>query len=180
MKKAVIVASLLSCAISSAMAQSSQKKESGPYVEAGFMQAYYKDDSVSFTNGLAALKAGYNFNKNLALEGMIGGNINSANFYYRTTNITAQVQNAYGIYGKGTVEINDTVSLYARVGATNGTVTGSSSYGSAWTSGTSPSYGVGIQANINNDVYVSLDYMSYYNREGVSITGPSLNAGYKF
>jgi hypothetical protein len=179
MKKKLLVVSLLSLASASIMAQSNSK-ETGPYVELGLIQAYYKDDVVNFNNGMASFKAGYNFTKNFALEGMIAGNINSANFYYRSTNITAQVQNAYGIYGKGTIELNDTVSLYAKVGATNGTLSASSAFGSAWTSGTSPAYGAGIQANINKDVYVSLDYMSYYNRDGVSIAGPSINVGYKF
>lgn len=180
MKKRIIIASLISFAISSAMAQSSQKKESGPYVEAGLMQAYYSEPSATFNNTMAALKAGYNFNKNLALEGMIAGNLNSANFYYGQTNISANVQNAYGAYGKGTIEISDVFSLYVKVGATNGTLNASSAYGSAYQSGTSPSYGAGIQAAVNANAYVSLDYMSYYNRNGVSIVGPSLNAGYKF
>ena len=180
MKKIIIVASLLSCAISSAMAQSSPNKESGPYVEAGLMQAYYSEPLLSFNHTMGVLKGGYNFNKNFALEGMVGANLNSANGYVGSTNVTAQVQNAYGIYGKGSIDVSNIVSLYAKIGGTNGTVSASTAYGSGWSSGTSISYGVGVTTKINPDVYLSLDYMSYYSRNGVSIVGPSLNAGYKF
>lgn len=180
MKNKIITAALLSCAISTAIAQSSANKDTGVYAELGLIQATYNEPAANFNNGMASLKAGYNFNKNFALEGMIAGNINNASFYYGSTNITAYVQNAYGVYGKGTVDISEAISLYAKLGATNGTVSASSAYGSAYQSGTSPSYGAGIQAKINPEMYVSLDYMSYYNRNGVSITGPSLNFGYKF
>jgi hypothetical protein len=129
---------------------------------------------------MAALKAGYNIDKNYAIEGLIAGNTGSASFNIGTTAITAQVQKAYGLYGKGTVELTETVGLYAKAGFTNGTVSASSRFGSGYSSGTSLSYGAGIQASFNKDVYATLDYMSYYNRDGVSITGPSISLGYKF
>ena len=179
MRNKLLAVSLLSIVSANVMAQTNNK-ESGVYVEIGAIQAYYKEPLLNFNHTMGALKAGYNINKNFAVEAMYAGNLNSASFYYGSTNITAQVQSAYGIYGKGTIPLSDNVSLYAKIGATNGTVTASSAYGSAWSSGTSPAFGAGVQLNINKDIYASLDYMSYYNRDGVSITGPSVNLGYKF
>ncbi len=184
MKKKIIVATLLSCVAASAIAQVNTTKESGVYVELGVIQANYNEPTFQFNNAMGALKAGYNFNKNFAVEGMYAGNLNSANGYVGVVSVTAQVQSAYGAYGKASLDINDMFSIYAKAGATNGTVSATATYGgawaSAWASGTSPSFGVGVQAKINNDIYTSLDYMSYYNRNGVSIAGPSVSVGYKF
>jgi attachment invasion locus protein len=176
MKK--ILAVLLCTLATGVMAQSN--KDEGFYAELGVMQANYKESGVKFNNSMGALKAGYNFNKAFAVEGMIAGNIGSANFYIGSTYITAQVQNAYGLYGKGSIDVSEGVSLYGKIGLTNGEVTASSRYASSFTSGTSASYGVGIQANINKEVYATLDYLSYYNKNGISVTGPSINLGYKF
>ncbi len=171
--------SLISIGITNTFAQT-QKKDSGFYAELGYMQASYSESVASFNNGMAALKAGYNIDKNFAIEGLIAGNTGSASFNIGTTAVTAQVQSAYGLYGKGTVELNETVGLYAKAGFTNGTVSASSRFGSGYSSGTSASYGAGIQANLTKDVYANLDYMSYYNKDGISITGPSISFGYKF
>ena len=179
MKKFIMIMSLISIGITNTFAQT-QKKDSGFYAEVGYMQAYYSESVASFNNGMAALKAGYNIDKNYAIEGLIAGNTGSASFFIGSTSVTAQVQNAYGLYGKGTVELTETVGLYAKAGFTNGTVSASSRFGSGYSSGTSLSYGAGIQASFNKDVYATLDYMSYYNRDGVSITGPSISLGYKF
>ena len=179
MRNKLLAVSLLSIVSANVMAQTNNK-ESGIYVEIGAMQAYYKDPLINFNHTMGALKAGYNINKNFAIEGMYAGNLNSATGYVGSTAVTAQVQSAYGLYGKGTIPLTDNVSLYAKIGATNGTVTASTAYASAWSSGTSPSFGAGVQLNINKDIYASLDYMSYYNRDGISITGPSINLGYKF
>jgi outer membrane immunogenic protein len=179
MKKFIMIMSLISIGITNTFAQT-QKKDSGFYAELGYMQASYSESVASFNNGMAALKAGYNIDKNFAIEGLIAGNTGSASFNIGTTAVTAQVQSAYGLYGKGTVELNETVGLYAKAGFTNGTVSASSRFGSGYSSGTSASYGAGIQANLTKDVYANLDYMSYYNKDGISITGPSISFGYKF
>ncbi|NDE11543.1 MAG: hypothetical protein EBZ95_13440, partial [Chitinophagia bacterium] len=82
------------------------------------------------------------------------------------------------------IDLNDIFAIYAKAGATNGTVSASASFGgnfaSAFASGTSPSFGAGVQANISKETYASLEYMSYYNRNSVTIAGPSINVGYKF
>ena len=179
MKKKILVGAMLTVIATSTYAQE-KKKDSGFYAEVGYMQAYYSESVASFNNGMAALKAGYNIDKNYAIEGLIAGNTGSASFNIGTTAVTAQVQNAYGLYGKGTVELTEAVGLYAKAGFTNGTVSASSRFGSGYSSGTSLSYGAGIQASFNKDVYATLDYMSYYNKDGISITGPSISLGYKF
>ena len=179
MKKKILVGAMLTVIATSTYAQE-KKKDSGFYAEVGYMQAYYSESVASFNNGMVALKPGYNINKNFAVEGLIAGNTGNANFNIGTTAFTAKVQNAYGLYGKGTVELNETVELYAKAGFTNGTVSASTRFGSGYSSGTSVSYGAGIQVNLTKDVYTNLDYMSYYNKDGISIIGPSINLGYKF
>jgi hypothetical protein len=183
MKKKLLAVTLLSIVSANVMAQSNNK-ETGPYVELGLIQANYNEPALSFNHAMGSLKAGYNINKNFAVEGMYAGNLNSSSGYIGAVYVTAQVQNAYGIYGKAKLDLNDTFAIYVKAGATNGTVSASASSGgsfaSAWSSGTSPSFGAGVQANISKDIYASLDYLSYYSRNGVTIAGPSINVGYKF
>jgi hypothetical protein len=74
--------------------------------------------------------------------------------------------------------------LYGKAGFTNGTVTVSASVpgysASAWSSATSASYGVGAQFDVSPTSFVAIDYMSFYNKNNVTIAGPSISYGVKF
>jgi opacity protein-like surface antigen len=182
MNKKLLVAALLAVSGTGAMAQAQANKDSGFYAELGLVQAYYNQSnpSVNFNNSMAAIKAGYNINKYAAAEVMAAGNLDSANFNYGSTNINAKVSNAYGAYGKFSLPIEDKFSLFVRLGVTSATVDASSRYGSAWSSGSDFSYGAGAQFNFTKDVYGQVDYMSYYNKNNITVQAPSISIGYKF
>lgn len=180
MKKKLLVAALLTVAGTSAMAQAQANKESGFYAEFGLAQAYYKEPAANFNNTLGVLKAGYSINKYVAAEVMAAGALNSANFNIGSTNVNAKVSSAYGAYGKFSLPIEDKFSLFVRLGVTSATVDASSRYGSAWSSGSDFSYGAGAQFNFTKDVYGQVDYMSYYNKNNITVQAPSISIGYKF
>ena len=180
MKKNLLAAALLTIATTGVMAQAQTNKETGFYAELGLAQAYYKEPTANFNNALGVLKAGYNINKYIAAEVMGAGNLNSANFYYGGTNINAKVSSAYGGYAKLSLPVNNDFSFFVRAGVTSATVMASSRYASAWSSGSDFSYGGGAQFNFTKDLYGQVDYMSYYNKNSISVQAPSISVGYKF
>ena len=50
----------------------------------------------------------------------------------------------------------------------------------ALSSDSSFSYGVGVQYTFSQQWYVQGDYMSYYDKNGDSIRGPSIGVGVRF
>jgi len=180
MNKKLLAAALLTVSATGAMAQAQANKESGFCAELGLAQVYYKEPAVNFNNAMGVLKAGYNINKYIAAEVMAAGNLNSANFNYGSTKINAKVSSAYGGFAKFSLPVNDDFSLFVRAGVTSATVEASSRYGAAWSSGSDFSYGGGAQFNFTKDVYGQVDYMSYYNKNNITVQAPSISVGYKF
>jgi opacity protein-like surface antigen len=180
MNKIYIAAASIVGLLSAANCNAQSSNLTGFYGELGLVQAYYKEPTANFNNTMASATVGYSINKYVGVEVMGAGAIADANFSYRGTNISAKTSSAFGGYVKGSLPLNDMFEVFAKVGATNGTVTASSAYGSAWSSGTSFSYGAGAQANFTKNVYGIAQYMSYYDRNSISISGPAIGVGYKF
>lgn len=184
MKKKLLVVAILTVVATGAMAQSQANKETGFYAELGLAQAYYKEGNANFDNTMAEIKAGYNINKYIAAEVMAAGNLNSANFNIGSTSINAKVSSAYGGYAKFSLPVNDDFSLFVRAGVTsatvNATATNGGRYASTWSTGSDFSYGAGAQFNFTKDVYGQVDYMSYYNKNNITVQAPSISVGYKF
>ncbi len=42
------------------------------------------------------------------------------------------------------------------------------------------SFGAGVSYSLTEQVYAQVDYMRYYDRKGLELSGPSLSIGYKF
>jgi hypothetical protein len=180
MKNKLIVASLFTVVSPGVMAQESASKETGYYAELGVTQVYFKQNDTQFNHMMADVKVGYNFSKNIAVEVMLGNNLNSADTNYNGTNVNAKISSAYGGYGKFSLPVSDVFSLFVRLGVTDARLNSSSNLGSDWSSGFDFSYGGGAQFNFTKEVYGQIDYMSYYNKNNVSVAGPSISIGYKF
>lgn len=179
MKKIALVSAVVVLSALGTGAQA-QEAKTGFYTELGLIQAYYSEPGANFNNTMAALILGYSINKNLAVEVMGATSVADANFYHGSTRINAKTSGATGLYVKGSLPVDKSFEVFAKVGGTNGKVEASSAYGSAWSSGTSFSYGGGIQFNFTDSVYATAQYMSYYDRKGISINGPAVSVGYKF
>jgi Outer membrane protein beta-barrel domain len=171
-------------ALSGTVSAQSLDKNTGYYAEFGLAQAYYKEPGWSFNNAMGVFKGGYNLNKYIAAEVMAAGNLNTANGYFGAAYLTAKVSSAYGGYAKFSLPVNDEFSLFVRGGVTNATVNATATngvrYTSVWQSGSDLSYGAGAQFNFTKDTYGQVDYMSYYNKNNVTVVAPSISVGYKF
>jgi hypothetical protein len=175
---------LTALAIAAAMSSSAIADENNAYVQTGIISAHYSNPYFAFTNSLVALTIGKNINENLSVEVMGAGAINEAYGYWGNTYITAKVSSAVGAYVKARTTPSNGISLYAKAGMTRGTVT-LSAYApgytaSAWATATSPSAGAGIQVDTSDRSNVTFDYMSYYSKNNVKISGPSVTFGFNF
>lgn len=181
MKKNLIAVSFISvlalCCISSAQAQST-------YLQIGGLSANYSEPLASFRNGMAAFTLGRQLDQNISVEAMAAAAINEASGYWGSVYVTAKVSNAAGVYVKAQTTPSNGLSLYGKAGVTTGTVSASARVAgysaSAWSSATSPSFGGGAQFDVSPNSFVAVDYMSYYNKNSISISGLSFSYGFKF
>ncbi len=150
------------------------------YAEIGGVYARYSEPAAWFTSGVANLKLGYNINENFAIEGMVGRSLVDTNFYAGSTRVSARIDNMISGYVKVKAPLSQNAEIFGRFGFTNGSISANTRFGSGWVSGSSASYGGGVQFNTSTNTYFTLDYMSYYNGNGVSVTGAGANIGFKF
>jgi len=159
-------------------------EEQANYFHAGIVQAYYSAPHISFNNSLVSATFGHKFTESLALEVSAATATNYAAGYLGSTWVTARVDNTYGAYLRAHTMPANGFSVYGKAGFTQGTGYFSASVpgysASAWSSGSSFSYGAGAQLDVSSNSYVAIDYMSYYSKSGIKVGGPSFNFGFKF
>ncbi len=178
--KCILLISSLMLA-STAQAQTDDEKN---YLEGVVLRVYFKEPGFNFYHGMGGIRFGHKFDKNFAIEGLAVSALGTPAGYIGSVYVTSKVSHAYGVYAKVQSDPSNGYSVYGKVGATSGTVTASayvSGYSAtAWSSGTSSSYGGGVQIDTAKNQYVGFDYMSYYSKNGATISGPSVNFGWKF
>jgi hypothetical protein len=150
------------------------------YAEIGGIYARYDEPGAWFTSAVGNVKLGYNINENLAVEAMVGRSLADTNFYVGSTLISARIDSMVSGFLKVKAPLSSSTEVFGRFGFTNGKISANSRFGSGWASGTSASYGGGIQFNTTPTSYFNIDYMSYYSGSGVTVNGMGANVGFKF
>ncbi len=174
MKK--ILAVLLCTLTTGAFAQDDNKY----YAELGYGVLQWKESGYTQNWGAGILKLGMNIDKNFAVEMMAATNLVNDSFRYSGYTVTTKLDGAYGVYGKAKLDVSQDLQIFARLGYTNAQISAQVLSYNFSSSGSDVSYGVGAQYNINKTLYGQIDYMSYYNKGGVSVGGPSVSLGVKF
>lgn len=119
---------------------------------------------------------GYEFNKYVGAEVFGATSISSGSLY----GVSVKVDNAYGAYMKLRTEAAPGFELFGKLGWVHATLNASIPGAAASSSDSSFSYGVGVQWTFTQKWYLQGDYMSYYDKSGDSIKGPSLGVGVRF
>ena len=83
----------------------------------------------------------------------------------------------YGIALKPKMALTASTDVFARVGWAYSDITASAA-GSR--TGTDAIYGLGVQSYITPSVYAQLDYMSYFQKDGITAKGYTLSIGTRF
>jgi opacity protein-like surface antigen len=140
----------------------------------------------SFKSSPTALRGilGYEFNPNLAIEGMAAFGLSNSDFKVNGVSATGtkvKIDNAVGIYLKPKTKLNDKVEIFGRVGYVH--IQGTTSlvgYGSETNTENSFSFGAGFSYAINPTTSLNVDYMQYVNKDGFTVNGFTFGVGFKF
>jgi opacity protein-like surface antigen len=152
----------------------------------GYTFGSAKSYSLSAKPSVLRFVYGYEFNKNLAGElllgtGLAGGQLKiDGDDYF---DVKYKIKNAYGLYLTPKFDFNEQFSTFIRVGWAAGKADVSSSIGQETVnldSENSFSYGVGLAYSVNPKTSIKLDYMSYLSKNSLDITGLTLSVGFKF
>ena len=150
------------------------------YGEIGYGGMQYSESGLSATPGVGIVRLGMSINPNFSVEGLYAGTINNANVNVYGYPVSVKFNDIYGAYVKGKTEVAQNLELFAKAGITSAKLNASVVGHTFSTSGSDFSYGAGAQYNFTKAVYVEADYMSYYDKGGASVKGPSINLGFKF
>lgn len=153
------------------------------YIEAGYGLVHLQDTGASATPGVAIVRYGFQMNPNFAIEADGVATARSATLYAFNGLYEQAVDvsvSGGGVFLKGSVDPAPGVQLFAKVGVVDARVTVAADGAWATERSTSASYGVGAHINVGTSAYLQLDYVSYYDKDGVQARGPALSIGYKF
>ena len=146
------------------------------YAELGYAWLKVSSDGYDVTTEDLVARFGYEFSPNLAGEIFGATSASSGNLY----GVAVKVDNAYGVYLKGRVEASPGFELFGKLGWVHATLNASVPGAEVSNSDSSISYGVGAQYVFTGKWYLQGDYMSYYDKNGDTIRGPSISVGLRF
>lgn len=160
----------------------SQAQSGGMYGEVGLTSVKVSSDGYSLTPRVLRGVVGYEVNPNFAIEGMVGFGVSDDTVTVSGFKVAGEVDHMIGLFVKPKVAVSPDLELFARAGFVRTKVTASlSGFGlSASDSQSDVSYGVGLAYSISKGTSLNLDYMSYYNKDGVKANGVTLGVGFKF
>jgi hypothetical protein len=165
---AIALGSLLSCA-------TAQEKKKN-YAEIGYGWAAYEEAGWRLVPRVLKFSVGQKISENIAVEGMGAFGIASSSI----GGVTLQVNNAFGAYVKPFIDISDSAEIYGRLGYVRVSGTASGAGGSLYGYDSGVSYGGGGAFKIGQDNAVFLDYMVYYNQNGVYVYGATSGVRFGF
>jgi len=148
------------------------------YVEASYAFPKISGGGGSINQGDIVVRGGYNFNRNLGVELMGLAGVSSE----KIGGLTIKVDSAYGAYLKARFEAAPHLELYARAGWAhlNFSTNAFTGPGPNTGSDSSFSYAAGAQYLFNRNWYVQGEYLSLYDKDGITINGPAIGMGYRF
>ncbi|UXH77292.1 porin family protein [Roseateles amylovorans] len=167
--------SVIAAALLLAGAAQAQSNTSAVYGEVGYTFVTI-DAGTDLEPGMLRGIVGWNVHPNLAIEGMLATGVKDDN----TFGLKTKVSRAYGVYLKPKYDFGNGFEVFGRLGYADLKLKQSFQGASGTDSGNDVSYGVGASYSFNKNVYGTVDYMSYYDKDGVKGTGFTLGVGYRF
>lgn len=151
------------------------------YAELGYVGLTYSENGVpDIKPGVLRMLVGVEVHPNVAIEGMLGAGVKDDTVRLSGIDVKAKVDSSYGFFIKPKINPTSDLTLFARLGYSNTRIKASAMGVSVSDSGGDASYGVGLSYAFTKNAFAAVDYMSYYNKDGVKIDGFSFGLGYKF
>jgi len=161
------------------------------YVTTQYAQFTYKDDAIpgKYKPAGIVVKVGGNFNRYFAVEGRIASGVvsDSSNEVVGGTpvKVSADIDYMYGVYAVGTLPVMSRLDVYGVLGYTRGKATEESSstlipVPEKKDAVNGYSYGLGVGWKLDEDVSVSLEYMSYMSKSGFDSKALAIGLSQRF
>jgi hypothetical protein len=155
--------------------------QSSSYGEVSYISGRYSEPSISANPTSLRLIYGMKSSESLSYEAMLSLGMATGTGQYKTVNYGIKENSIFGVYAKGITKLGESVQAFGRLGYTStsltDTATGPGGSFQQTTSGGSLSYGAGLNFSIDTTSSVNVDYMAYYNRNGINVNG--LGIGYQ-
>jgi opacity protein-like surface antigen len=165
-----------------AMTAQAQAPVQSLYGELAYTSAGVQLQDMNGTKDYPVLRGilGYQINNYLAVEGMLGFGVSDRNDTLIGIPVKSKIDHTYGIFVKPQFQINDSISIFARAGYARTKVSYEEPGYSESKSHGSFAYGAGATYSFTPQMYLNVDYMSYYDKNNSKAHGPSIGLGYKF
>ncbi len=174
MKKGIIFLALCALSISAAAQQES-------YIGGNLSFLDYSEtglDDASLTAAVA--KLGNRINDNIAAEFRLGFGLGSDEVDVQGIPVDLELDNLFGVYVKGGMPLAQNLYPYAVLGYTRAKLT-ATAYGNSFSdSETDISFGFGLDLKTASEVTFSAEYMNYFDKDEVEISGFSLSVSKNF
>jgi opacity protein-like surface antigen len=150
--------------------------EGSKYFGINLSRGEYSEDGISEDfNPLAIIgKFGYCVHKNFAIEGRLGIGLTDDEKEVYGYDVSLELDSLIGFYGKGILDLNERIQAYGLIGLTRAEGTVEASGYSESDDDTGLSYGIGIDFELSNKIYVGLEYVSYLSKSDFDLAAFSV------
>lgn len=174
----LLCAALLAAAFG---AQAQTRNQAGPlYGELGYSPIKIKYADTSVTPKVLRAMVGYELSPNLAIEGMLGMGVSDDSTKVGSVSINGEVDHTVGIYLKPKAAITPDLEVFGRLGYARSKLTFSALGMTESDSSSDASYGLGFSYRFDPKISLTVDYMSYYNKNGWKANGLTVGVGFRF
>lgn len=154
----MVIVSLLFCAVSASA------YEGDKYIGLNVTRLEYSEDGFSsdFNPIALAAKVGYQFFDYFAVEARGGAGIMDDDENFFGVDVSMKINYLVGVYGKGILNLNDQFNFYGMLGFTLTKMTVKSMGQRVSDDDAGLSFGLGMDAELMNQVYIGLECMNYF------------------
>ena len=128
------------------------------------------------------LTLGYDVHPNFAVEGVaaFNGGTDGIKVNGIAIDAKAKVSSSYGLFVKPKIMASERFELFGRLGVARSKLTLSSGGISESESDTDFAYGLGVNYYFSKNAYGTVNYMKFYDDDGLKANGFNFGIGYKF
>lgn len=140
----------------------------GTFLDVDYSETGFEDASLNALGG----RIGRHFNENFSGEIRAGFGVGDNSVSVISTDVDLEINHFFGAYVRGGFQLGPSAYPYAILGYTRGEVEASiSGFGSETESESDVSFGVGVDLQITENVYLNIEYMNYLDKDDAEVDG---------
>ncbi len=185
MKKTAIAMMIASISMFTAL-----NAQANAYVGLGVAQVNFEVSSFGLSvdlgnTSVGSLILGYELHPNFAVEAMASTSFSDAEKSFGDAKLSTTINSALGLYGVGKYQFENTgFEVFAKLGMTRADLklkaSDSEDSISETDSGSDISGGIGANYHVSDSIMLRAEYMNYYNKDSIKITGFGAGVFVKF